>query len=112
MSSCKGCKREVVDLGFGYFCSEACRAEFRRPAPGKAATYSIGSDYYPYTIVAVSKAGTKLTVRRDSARRGVFEPATGEDETAFRGQDGTYRLTGRYGRLTVGERTYDMDPSF
>jgi hypothetical protein len=116
--NCAQChKKPATPIAHSYFrrefCSEACLAEFQRPEAGKAATYNIGSDYYPYTIVAVSPSGHKVTVRADRIRRpGLMLPAADEEvEYAHRTKTGVYRMK-RCGRLYIGVRHHELDPGF
>lgn len=114
--ACATCSTRPADPAHYYFrrefCSAECRAEFIRPVVGKAATYCIGSDRYPCTIVAVSKTGAKLTLREDRwLGEGKFEAATGRERTAHRNGDGGYNV-GRSGDLTIGVRDAYRDPSF
>lgn len=116
METCKQCGNATTKSAPWGFCSDACWEEFKRPAVGKPATYQIGSDYYPYTIIAVSPSGAKVTIKGDRVCGGgvLFEAAAGNEEdirVAHRNKDGNYRV-GRCGWLTIGERLHRMDPSF
>lgn len=54
-----------------------CREAYQRtvmPTVGMGATYSIGSDSYPCTVVAVSKTGHKITLARDDSKGRGYEP--------------------------------------
>lgn len=82
---------------------------------GAGATYQIGSDQYPCTIVAVSVTRHKVEVTFDrTVGPGLFLPQPeGRRETFTRRADGSYRLVGKnHGLLSFrGRRSY-MDPSF
>ena len=86
------------------FCGAACLEEFRRPVPGKVATYVIGSDSYAYTILTVSPSGHRLGVRPD-------HPGMAQLEYAHRNRQGHYNL-GRAGRLYVGAGVTHRDQGF
>lgn len=93
---------------------------------GTGATRYAGSDAYPYTIVAVSPSGKKVTVTRDKARRtdsnGLsesqeWEITTDPDATPqefSQRKDGHYYPVGTemcgYGMLHIGTRRRYSDP--
>ena len=82
--------------------------------PGTGATYRIGSDYYPMTVVWVSPTGHVVHARPCETRHGRFFLETTEKPEVFtRRGDGAYRPKGcKYGRLNIGERRLDLDPGF
>jgi hypothetical protein len=59
---------------------------------GDGAHYAFNGDAYPVTVVEVSKSGTRVTVRRDKTRYGLFiiDPH-GKTMVFTRRQDGAYR---------------------
>jgi hypothetical protein len=89
--------------------------------PGMGATVSVGSDCYPYTVVAVL-SHRKCLVRRDNFRLdehhyGIgFEPDLGAvPEEATRCRDGRWvvgRTKADGTRLTIGVRRAYLDPHF
>ena len=92
-----------------------------RVAPGTPATYAIGGDRYPMTVVEVSKSGHIVRARRCRTRAAhksgqgfIFvEMQHAEVETYTRRGDGAYRPKGRKcGRLYIGTRTSYSDPHF
>lgn len=84
------------------------------PKIGTGATYRIGTDQHPCTIVRVEHDGLRLGVVLDTvAGPGVYSmPELDETpERWFVLRDGVYRLDGRpYGRLELGRRVYHRDP--
>jgi hypothetical protein len=89
--------------------------------PGEGATYQIGTDQYPQTVLKVT--AKTVTVRED---RAVVESGSdftgdavysfspnpaGRVETFRLGNDGAVRGKGRVGRLSPGRAAY-RDPSF
>lgn len=84
------------------------------PVVGMGATYSIGSDDYPMTIVDVSRNGKLVIAQKDQARGSLFVPDDEGVQMAFTlRSDGQYLLRGkRYGSLHVGRRFYNLNPSF
>ena len=86
------------------------------PFVGCGATYQIGTDEHPCTIVRVEAGGKRVGVVLDTVYgRGVFSPAStdAEPERWFLLVADDYRLEGRsYGRLKVGVRSFVRDPSF
>lgn len=88
------------------------------PIVGMGATYSIGGDSYPCTVVKVSPTGHRIEVAFDEVKgRGkLFVPGERQDErceTFTLREDGSYFLAGRrYGRLSLGFRSHDIDPHF
>jgi hypothetical protein len=98
---------------------------YRRPlVPGMGATYSIGSDRYACTIVAVSASKNRIVVRCDKAIRtdgnGMSESQSyryerdpaGRETTWYRDSAGRYGNKRRGGRLTPGVRAAYHDYSF
>lgn len=92
------------------------------PAVGTRASYAVGSDRYPCTVVAVSRSGHRVTVRDVNVTvwtpfpdsRGVEFEDNGKGRVTVytRRQDGTYREVGSRGRLAfTGWKAY-QDPSF
>lgn len=97
------------------------------PAVGSLATYHIGSDCYPYTVIAMSPSGHRVTLQERKARRvdnnGAWSDCqtyitvdddNGRTMTATRRKDGAYRAKGcsNYGRVTFGAARKHRDPSF
>ena len=92
-------------------------------ALGTQGSYSVGSDRYPCTVIAVSPSGHRVTVRDvtvtewtaypDSRGVAFEDDGKGRLTTYTRRQDGTYREQGSaYGRLALtGWKAY-QDPSF
>jgi len=96
------------------------------PKVGDGATYSIGSDSYPMTIIEVSKSGYKVTAQHDSAE--MVEGSEYTNDAVYRYErnpsgstlvftnrkDGQYRAVGcsNYGRLTLGIRHKRRNPEF
>lgn len=98
---------------------------YTRPiAAGMGATYSIGSDRYAVTVVAVSPTGRKVTTRDDRATRldknGMSEDQSyayerdprGEERTFYRDAGGRYGNKTHGGRLALGVRQAYHDYSF
>jgi hypothetical protein len=95
--------------------------------PGDGATYSIGSDSYPYTIRAVSASGKTVWATQDQFRAkpganhpyqegnriGTFIPVDGElRKFTFRRKSDLFRPVGsRCGSLFFG-RSFKQDPHF
>lgn len=85
--------------------------------PGCGATYAIGTDRHPCTVVRVEGDGARVGIVTDVVYgTGVFSPAPvdAEPERWFEQlDDGSYRLEGLpYGRLELGTRCYYRDPDF
>jgi len=83
-----------------------------RPYIGMGATYAIGTDRHPMTIVAID--GERIGAAFDTAYgAGVFDPALdGEPQRWFVPSYGTYRLeNARFGRLELGRRDFYQDPT-
>jgi len=80
-TTCYWCGRVATrdDLHHGRLC-EDCWGKHLHPTAGDPATYTIGSDSYPYTVTRVSASGKTIWIRADKPRRGVFEPAAGRRE--------------------------------
>jgi hypothetical protein len=105
---------------------EAREKRANTPSIGDLATYYIGSDCYPYTVVAISKTGYKVTLQARKARRVdsngyggeqrwiTVEDPEGATMTATRRKDGRYRSTGAtyYGRVAFGSARMYQDPCF
>lgn len=87
-----------------------------------AAIYQIGSDRYPYTVIARSKSGHCLTLRSDTYRRtdknGQSEAQSyvyqanpkGREIKAYKRKDGHYHH--RSAVIFLGSRDAYSDPSF
>ena len=96
------------------------------PVVGDPATYSVGSDSYPATVVAVSKSGHRVTLQDDdwkvvsgsmvdgSAKYTYSPYPQGPTRVATRRADGSYRLVGwsSGGWVGFGRRVKHYDPSF
>lgn len=96
------------------------------PVVGDPATYSVGSDAYPATVVAVSKSGHRVTLQDDdwkvtsgtvqdgSATYSYTPNPRAATRVATRRADGKYRLAGweRGGFVGFGTRRMYRDPSF
>lgn len=99
------------------------------PTVGMGATAGYGSDAYPYTIVAVSPSGTRISVQEDTAELVSAPGPIGSREDYIykpnpEGQIKHYSLrkNGYWypvgsdmhsgGGLAVGVRRYYQDPSF
>lgn len=92
------------------------------PAVGLGATVHSGGDRRAYTVIAVSKSGRKVTLRRDKATRtdskGMSESQSwwyepnpeGETRIAYRQQDGSYRVENHL--VTFGKRDEYYDFPF
>lgn len=92
--------------------------------PGMGATYSVGSDRYACTVVAVSPSGHKITTRDDRAIRtddnGMSDcqeyryerDADGPTRTFYRDSKGLYGNKTKGGRLGLGHRRAYHDYSF
>ena len=96
------------------------------PEVGMGATYSIGSDCYPYTVMEVRSPKT-IVVQEDKARPTknhhphgnqsfLFEPnSEGEKRVFTLRKNGGWYENGQpmgHGRLRVGERHKHIDPHF
>lgn len=86
------------------------------PVAGMPATYHVGSDDYPCTVVE-RVSPTRAIIGFDDVRRGVFfVPDQGERIVVSRRRDGTWRpmgdSRGSRTRVTFGERRHYMDPHF
>lgn len=93
------------------------------PRVGELATVQTGSDRRPYTVVAVSPTGVRLTLQARAYRRAddganperqawlTWEEPSGEIVLAHRGGDGRYRVRGRF-LVTLGVADVYLDPSF
>jgi len=92
---------------------------------GDGATYFVGSDRYPYTIVEISKTGKTVKVQRDNAKNTVAWPdqewkfTANPDapiETLTKRSDGAYRQKGTRKCRGVGwnlnGRDKYLNPSF
>ena len=90
----------------------------KKPTIGDGATYTIGADSYPYTVIEVSPSGKTIRVQRDRAvlvggegedSRHVYIPNTDREAETFtlRRSSGSYHRKGHpatYGALEVGHR--------
>lgn len=100
-------------------------SEFIAPKVGDGITFHAGSDCYPWTIIAVSPSGKKITVQRDKAVRTddngyggeqeysiTPDPTGATNELSYR-KDGYFHTVGCsmewWNRWTLGRRRYD-DP--
>lgn len=92
------------------------------PVVGMGATYSIGSDRYPYTITEVNKTGKTIKARQTNP---IIENGKilGYDESYTAGEGTVYTLRhngyfyakgckAAHGSLSIGIRNYYMDPHF
>lgn len=95
------------------------------PKVGDPATYGIGSDSYPYTIVSVSASGKTITARRDqsiaaeghdyygSQKYNYFANPNAQPEKFTLRKCGSFRPSGSScGYLSVGHRRHYSDPHF
>jgi hypothetical protein len=104
-----------------FFCGCGMRTcsdcQLARPVPvvGMGCTYSIGSDQYPVTIVAIERNGRAIVVTRDRAvgpNMFLVNPEGKRETFTLRGT-GRYQGKGNnYTWLTLGRRTYSLDPGF
>lgn len=95
-----------------------------KPEVGMGATMYVGSDRYPYTVIAVSPSGFKVTLQADDSKRtdsnGLSEIQTwdctpnpnGAIRYAYRNRHGRYYAARGYSRVTFGERDMYQDPHF
>ena len=94
----------------------------QKPEVGMGATYGIGSDCYPVTIIEVSPSGHQIKLQHDKFEltdRGAvsgtqvydYAPNPDADVKVFtRRQDGEYREKGKnFGYLIVGKRKAHID---
>ncbi len=90
---------------------------------GQGATYSIGSDSYPYTVVEMSASGRTVVLQKDSTVRNPDDPDAGlviernpegkKMKATWRPRLGYYRESGsKCGHITLGTRVFSLDPSF
>jgi len=91
---------------------------------GQGATYSIGSDSYPYTVIEMSANGRTIVLQKDTTERAVPGDPTSEwvhkrnpegktMKATWRPRLGYYRESGsKCGHITLGSRVYYLDPSF
>ncbi len=94
-------------------------------AVGLGATMGVGSDRYPYTVVAFNKTGKTITVVRDNftadkegghdfygTQKWIFTPgnSTNTEIARWSAKRGCYQIDGT--RLYVGKREAYQDPSF
>jgi hypothetical protein len=98
------------------------------PRVGDLASYGHGGDSYPYTVIAVSKSGHKVTLQRRrwrctkgnhhheaSKRVLTWEDPEGEVMVATRRKDGAYRVGRAYARqpsVRFGHASVSIDPHF
>ena len=93
------------------------------PAVGTRASYSVGSDRYPCTVVAVSPSGHRITVREvkvtewtafpDSHGVAFEDNGQGATRVFTRRANGRYRHAGwSHGGISFGEWGAYQDPSF
>jgi len=95
------------------------------PPVGELATYGIGSDQYPYTVIEVSKSGHRVTLQARKSRRVdsngysenqrwiTVEDPNGETMVVTRRGDGSYAPKGKKcGYITFGDAGSYLDPSF
>lgn len=95
------------------------------PQVGQGVSYSVGSDAYSATVIAMSKSGSQITLQDDISRvisgsahdgsaKWASEPnPNGATRKATRRGNGIYRLVGwtSSGRVWEG-RSHYQDPSF
>lgn len=101
----------------GYVCFCNCsdgisKANAFQPSVGMPATYMIGTDCYPCTVMSISKNGRKITLSKDKARKQLFVPNAANVMTVYRNTDGTFRGKGGVGSIAFGKRTFSLDPHF
>lgn len=89
------------------------------PTVGMAATYSIGTDCYAWTVTKVLSPSRVELTRDRELRPGIYAPGEGgETMVASLRRDGRWRPSSRNGYrrstgyLTFGERETRLDPSF
>lgn len=109
-------------IGCGSWDGGACDCQPKEPTPvvGMGATYSIGSDMYPCTVIAVMRNGRTIRLSHDTIKgRGkLFVPNMNPvDEceviVATLRSDGRYMERGtNYGFIRLGKRRNYHDPSF
>jgi hypothetical protein len=84
--------------------TQTASASSNLPVVGTHGSYSVGSDSYPCTVVAVSRSGHQVTVQNDSYRVSSGSEQTGDVVYEFaRNLEGgtqvfTRRANGRYRR--------------
>lgn len=97
----------------------------RTPPVGELATYCIGSDRYPYTVIEVSASGHRVVVQGRKRRRVdnnglggaqryiTTENPEGDTMVVTRRKDGRYRPKGsKVGYVFFGEADCYSDPHF
>lgn len=95
------------------------------PPVGELATYVIGTDRYPYTVIEVSASGHRVTLQKRKSRRvdnnGLsenqrwisVEDKDGDTMVVTRRKDGGYRPKGsKAGHVMFGEANSYLDPHF
>ena len=89
------------------------------PTVGMGATYTIGSDSYPMTVVAVERNGTRLLLGHDDEKSPtLFVPASLETRrpdqlmVVTRRRDGCYRPRDRCGHVALGVRRLHLCREF
>ena len=98
------------------------------PKVGELASYGHGGDSYPYTVIAVSATGYKVTLQRRKAvsckghtpydgqhRVLTVEDPDGDILVVRRRKDGKYYGRGSYARqpsVSFGRADYYLDPHF
>ena len=121
--ACAVCGAEMIETQPGHF---SLRKPQTVPRVGEGVTYSIGTDRYPATIIAVSKSGKTITIQDDksnvisgstqdgSAEWRFEENPDGRVQRATLRADGRYRLSGwkRGGNVSLGGRSCYVDPHF
>lgn len=83
------------------------------PQVGTGATYEVGGDRWPCTIVRIQDGGARLAVSFDRiCGAGIFVSRGVRPERWFtRRAGGIYLLEGRqFGVLHLGERRYALNP--
>lgn len=94
-----------------------------RPKVGDGATISYGSDRYPYTVIEVSKSGTRIRIQEDEAVLTNGSPYEDQEwsysrnkdgavKTASLRKDGRWRLMGCEIYVYLGSRSRYNDPCF
>lgn len=97
-------------------------AEIITPEVGMGATIQVGSDCYPYTVIAVSPSGKTVTIQEDEAQLVSGSIFSKRQEYEYRSNPNGRTMTvrrnkhGRWGKrhfpVYIGRRRYYRDPSF
>lgn len=128
------CNVEFEDGTFGRVYNEflvPTTKPYNRKAPkppvvkvGDGATFGIGSDRYPYSVVEVNATGTVLVIQCDNFTGGaahdyfgdqkwVFSPNKNGDKKTIKWHRGKWIISGdKSGGINIGKRDAYQDPSF